>query len=100
MKRQRRILSARQAQDIYALKHLASTSASTSGAVGQSQEVSFCILLAAKYCVSSKTIRDIWNRKTWVFATENIVDQELDHRSCMDLQVRTQIEQLPFCAHK
>jgi hypothetical protein len=32
--------------------------------------------VARKYNVSAKTIRDIWNRKTWTFATSFLWSQE------------------------
>ena len=68
------VLSASQASQIYQLKFMASTSALDPNTPGQ--EVSYSILLAAQYGVSSKTIRDIWNRKTWIHATQPLFDQE------------------------
>ncbi len=94
MKSQRRVLSVCQAREIYGLKFLASTSASAQDAQGQLEEITYCVLLAAKYGVSSKTIRDIWNRKTWLSATKLLFDQEqaspMDRScfECPDLQVR------------
>ena len=29
--------------------------------------------ISKKYNVSAKTIRDVWNRKTWAFATEKVI---------------------------
>ena len=93
MKRQRCVLSVGQAKEIYGLRFLASTSASAPNAHGQLEEVSNCVLLAGKYGVSSKTIRDIWNRKTWVNATQHLFDQEQASQiepswfECLDLQV-------------
>jgi hypothetical protein len=58
MKSPRCLLSIGQAREIYGLKLLASTSASVQDAQGQPEEISYCTLLAAKYGVSSKTIRD------------------------------------------
>jgi hypothetical protein len=94
MKSQRCVLSVSQAREIFGLKSLASTSALAPGAQGQLEEISICVLLAAKYKVSSKTIRDIWNRKTWVCATEQLFDQQqvspIDstRMDCLDVQVR------------
>ena len=91
---QRCVLFVSQAREIYKFKFLASTSLSTLDAQGQHEEISYCTLLAAKYGVSSKTIRDIWNRKTWVSATDHLFDQKQDRpidRSCFEclgLQVR------------
>ncbi len=68
------ILTADQAREIYRLKFLASTSVSSPDLVGQ--EISNSVLLAARYGVSSKTIRDIWNRKTWINATTELCNQE------------------------
>jgi hypothetical protein len=56
------------------LKHLASNTASTPNVLGQ--EVSNSVLLAAQYGVSPKTIRDIWNRKTWISATADLYAKE------------------------
>ena len=33
-------------------------------------------VVAAKYRVSAKTIRDIWNRRTWTFATSCLWERE------------------------
>ena len=94
MKRQSFVLSGGKAREIYGLKVLASNSASVQDPQGRPEEISNCTLLAAKYGVSSKTIRDIWNRKTWVSATDHLIVQELvspiDHScfECLDLQVR------------
>ncbi len=94
MKHQRYVLSASQAKEIYGLKFLASTSAAVPAALGKLDQISYCILIATKYGVSSKTIRDIWNRKTWLCATQELFDQEQEspiNLSCfegMDLQVR------------
>ena len=35
-----------------------------------------CNPVAAKYGVSSRTIRDIWNRKTWQYATQPLWQEE------------------------
>jgi hypothetical protein len=48
--------------------------ASTPNLLGQ--EVSNSVLLAAQYGVSPKTIRDIWNRKTWISATADLYEKE------------------------
>ena len=90
-KSQRCILSASQASEIYKLRFLASTSASDPNSTGH--EISYSILLAAQYGVSSKTIRDIWNRKTWINATRQLFDQEqacpigIDNHEYFDRQV-------------
>ncbi len=39
-------------------------------------EVSSSVLLAAQYGVSPKTIRDIWNRKTWAQTTADLFEIE------------------------
>jgi uncharacterized protein YjcR len=63
-----------QARDIYAMHHLASNVASTSNLLGH--EVSKSVLLAAQYGVSPKTIRDIWNRKSWARITADLFERE------------------------
>jgi hypothetical protein len=96
MKSQRFVLSVGQAREIYGLKFLASTSGSAPGGVGQREEITYCVLLAARYGVSSKTIRDIWNRKTWASATKHLFDQEqvspIDRSfvECLDSQVQSE----------
>ena len=92
MKGKRCVLSVDQAREIYKLKFLASTSASAPDAKGQFEDVSNCILLARMYGVSSKTIRDIWNRKTWANATEHLLGQGkvspiISSLDCPDFQV-------------
>jgi hypothetical protein len=32
--------------------------------------------VAARFGVSPKTVRDIWNRRTWAFTTEKLWDEE------------------------
>jgi hypothetical protein len=90
VKARRCILDINQARAIYRLKFLASTSSSALDA-----QVSSSALVAAQYGVSSKTIRDIWNRKTWTNATAQPILQEQassddrDHayNAIMNLQV-------------
>ncbi len=53
---------------------MASTSVSFPNMMGQ--EISNSVILAAQYGVSSKAIRDIWNRKTWTHVTKQLFDQE------------------------
>jgi hypothetical protein len=40
------------------------------------QEISNSVILAAQYGVSSKIIRDIWNRKTWTHVTKQMFGLE------------------------
>jgi hypothetical protein len=86
------VLSASQASEIYQLNFMASTSASDPSSTGQ--EVSYSILLGAQYGVSSKTIRDIWNRKTWIHVTEPLFNQKqaspsrFAYHEYLDRQVR------------
>ena len=37
------------------------------------------VSISKKYNVSPKAIRDVWNRRTWVFATETIVRNKEPH---------------------
>ena len=37
------------------------------------------VQISKKYNVSPKTIRDVWNRRTWAFATETIVRNKEPH---------------------
>jgi hypothetical protein len=71
VKTQRYTLDENQARAIYRLKFLASTSSSALDA-----QVGSSVLLAAQYGVSSKTVRDIWNRKTWINATAGLNQEE------------------------
>ena len=67
---QRRIiLSESQAIEIYQLKPAAKNSTMHRHERCQSQSR----IVAENYGVSPKTVRDIWNRKTWVFATMNLI---------------------------
>ena len=75
------ILNAETAFEIYKLKiQIMSKSSSFSIAMmsraakirGKSKPI------AQKYHVSTKTIRDIWNRKTWVEATRSLWQKDLD----------------------
>ena len=51
------------------------------------QEISNSVILASQYGVSSKTIRDIWNRKTWTHATKHMFDREhLTHVSSANIE--------------
>ena len=82
----RYVLTPDQAREIYALNFLASTSSSTPNMLGQT-EISSSVILAAQYSVSSKTIRDIWNRKTWTHATKQMFDQEhMNHVSFANIE--------------
>ncbi len=75
--RHRSVLTVSQARDIFGLNYLASNMASTPNLLGQ--EVSYSVLLAAQYGVSSKTIRDIWNRKSWAQTTADLFEREKSH---------------------
>ena len=93
--RQRIVLTVSQARDIYALNYLASNVASTPNLLGQ--EVSNSVLLAAQYGVSPKTIRDIWNRKSWAQTTADLFESDKSHTinrsnlQYLDLQVWSMI---------
>ena len=65
------MLTADQAADIYMLKisvanSLGSLKTANQSIRGKSNAI------AARYKVSSRTIRDIWNRKTWSYATQHL----------------------------
>jgi hypothetical protein len=71
------VLSPEKATDIYAYKigllskRYSSTAADSSHLLkGQSVPV------GKKFNVSAKTVRDIWNRRTWTFATSNLWHEE------------------------
>jgi len=70
----RYVLTAVQAREIFRLKFLAYKSASAPNTIGRA--ISNSVLLAAQYGVTSKTIRDIWNRKKWVHATAGLFDEQ------------------------
>jgi hypothetical protein len=59
------------------LNYLASNTVSTPNLLGK--EVSNSVLLAAQYGVSPKTIRDIWNRKTWTHSTADLFERDKLH---------------------
>ncbi len=76
----RYVLTAAQAREIYRLKFLAYKSASAPNTLGRG--ISNSVLLAEQYGVTSKTIRDIWNRKTWIHATAGVYDTEPVNTAC------------------
>eukprot|EP00292_Cryptomonas_paramecium_P019813 CAMPEP_0113697684 /NCGR_PEP_ID=MMETSP0038_2-20120614/22272_1 /TAXON_ID=2898 /ORGANISM="Cryptomonas paramecium" /LENGTH=120 /DNA_ID=CAMNT_0000620725 /DNA_START=115 /DNA_END=474 /DNA_ORIENTATION=+ /assembly_acc=CAM_ASM_000170 len=60
------ILNAAQARSIYLLRSTASASPEMHSVAGKST------IVAELYRVSPKTIRDIWNRKTWTQVTRQL----------------------------
>ena len=81
--RSRIVLTGRQAAEIFRLKSVVEKNQRI-----DRRAVSRSRLVAEQYGVSPKTVRDIWNRKTWVFATMHIfltenctLDQECGHGS-------------------
>ena len=62
--RARIILTAEQAAEIYSLKNFC---------LQGSKHRGYSLPIAKKYGVSPKTIRDIWNRQTWTFATVHLL---------------------------
>ncbi len=94
--RLRIILTAQQAIEIYKLKpQLCATSCHTK-ARGQS------IPIAEQYGVSPKTIRDIWNHRTWAVATKPLYS-ELDSSNeicCLDLEVCRSVQVMNYLDFK
>ena len=78
----KRVLTDAQAKDIYRI-YLAEFARP----VVLRRKGSISSRLAVMYGVSSKTIRDIWNRRTWKSATSMLVSTE----GCMSSQVATKI---------
>ncbi len=78
------VLTVSQARDIYGLNCMASNMAATPNVLGR--EVSNSALLAAHYGVSPKTIRDIWNRKSWVNTTADLFGN-LSNLQLLDIKV-------------
>ena len=68
----KRILTEKQAKEIYQF-YLADFSPSSSFMKAKN---STSTQLASIYGVSPKTIRDIWNRRTWTSATSLVVNEE------------------------
>ena len=62
-RKRRIILTQWQAAEIYEMKPESGPAVSHRRSASQSR------LVAERYGVSSKTVRDIWNKKTWIFAT-------------------------------
>ena len=89
--RHRSVLTVTQARYIYGMHHLASNVASTPNLLGC--EISNSVLMAAQYGVSPKTIRDIWNRKSWAHSTADLFERDKGHTinlsnlQCLDLKV-------------
>ena len=70
----KRVLTEQMAVDIYKIKL---TSAKSVNSHGRFQSQSR--IVAEKYGVSPKTVRDIWDRKTWALATEHLLSAEGTH---------------------
>ena len=70
--RSKRVLNAKKAIEIYKEKLVLSKTSSFRTPPGGSQ----IIPLAKRFGVSPKTIRDIWNRKTWTFETLDLWAEE------------------------
>ena len=68
----KRILTEKQAKEIYQI-YLADFSPSSSFMKAKN---STSTQLASIYGVSPKTIRDIWNRRTWTSVTSQLVNEE------------------------
>ena len=78
--RNRIVLNSAMAVEIYRHKHMLSAPTSFKSSL---QGAQFLLRgasrkLAASYGVSAKTIRDIWNRKSWVKATAGLEAQYLN----------------------
>jgi hypothetical protein len=78
-KRQRVILTPKLAREIYTRKLvLLAQERSELNFNGSNSLKGQSVPLAHEYNVSAKTIRDIWNRKTWMFATRDLWCEEGD----------------------
>jgi hypothetical protein len=65
------VLKPSDVRNIYKLRFLAHRSTS---APNYMSNVSVSVLLSEQYNVASKTIRDIWNRKTWTQTTQDLFE--------------------------
>ena len=70
----KRVLTKAQVQEIYEFHITESNSTSIASFVKRTGSTSS--RLAARYGVSPKTIRDIWNGRTWTSVTSRLVDNE------------------------
>ena len=77
--RARIILTAEQAIEIYGLKPVPRTDL-----LKLPRMRGLSLPIAKKYGVSPKTIRDIWNRRTWAFATVSLLPSEHDVRKSLN----------------
>ena len=66
------ILTQLQAAEIYEMKPAVSSRIAHQRSASQSR------MVAERYGVSSKTVRDIWNKKTWIFATMHLQNKTAD----------------------
>ncbi len=98
-KRQRVVLTPKLAKEIYKRKLVLLTQTGS--------EFNFNGLLALKgqsvpiahvYNVSAKTIRDIWNRKTWKFATRELWCEEEDETAGTHVST-AQVDLMPIMAY-
>ena len=72
------VLNAAQAQEIYRCKIqlLQPLTLDLSLQTAQSRMRGQSVPVANRFGVSPKTVRDIWNRQTWAYATEELWDEE------------------------
>ena len=66
------ILTQLQAAEIYEMKPAVPSRIAHQRSASQSR------MVAERYGVSSKTVRDIWNKKTWIFATMHLQNKTAD----------------------
>ena len=72
----KRILTEAQAKEIYQI-YLAVFSPSTPTTKNTKRKSSTSTRLAAMYGVSPKTIRDVWNGRTWTSVTSAVINKEV-----------------------
>ncbi len=102
-RRRRMVLKPEQAVEIYALKPVFDGLARGSSSETESKAKGRSVPIGKKFNVSAKTIRAIWNRRTWRFVTRPLWKREGQHcRYGVHLQVnqprlRSRNRDMPAC---
>ena len=83
------VLTVQQVVDIYTFKVLSRSQVEVTGDPKTLKGES--VHLAKNYGVTPRTIRDIWNRHSWSYATQHLWTYEEESKSCVNAQSFLQV---------
>ena len=83
------VLTVHEAVEIYTFKVAARGQLEVTGEPKSLKGAS--VALAKKYGVTPRTIRDIWNRHSWSYATQHLWTYEEESKSCVNAQSFLQV---------